>query len=79
MGPTTARAGVIFGCMGSPSNFGVEMSLTSSEPFAIGLAVMSAMELDAAALVAFAEVPEELLIPFDETLGVVSLGEGILW
>ena len=70
MGPATARAGVIVGCMGSPSIVGIVVSLTLSEPFAIGVAVMSAVELDAAALVALAGVPRLLLIPSGETLGV---------
>lgn len=75
MGPATAKAGVIFGCMGSPSILGVVVPLTLSEPLAIGVAVMNAVELDAAALVAFAGVPEVLLPPFDEALEVASLDE----
>ena len=54
MGPAKARAGVILGCMGSPSILGVVVPLTLSEPFTIGVAVASAVEFDAAALVAFA-------------------------
>lgn len=77
MGPVNARAGVIFGCIGSPSILGVVVPLTSSEPFAIGVAVVSAVELDAAALVALAGVPEVLLNPSDEASGVSSLGEGV--
>ena len=78
MGPATARAGVISGCMGSPSILGIVVPLTLSEPFAIGVAVVSAVELDAAALVAFAGVPEATLIPSDEVLGVASLGEDVV-
>ena len=74
MAPATARAGVIFGCMGSPSISGVVVPLTLSEPFAIGVAVMSD-EVDAAALDPFAGLPEVLLIPADEALGVDSLDE----
>lgn len=74
MAPATARAGVIFGCIGSPSISGVVVPLTLSEPFAIGVAVTSA-EVDAAALEAFAGLPEMLLVPADEALGVASLNE----
>lgn len=74
MAPATARAGVIFGCMGSPSISGVVVPLTLSEPFVIGVAVMSG-EVDAAALEAFTGLPEALLIPADEALGVDSLEE----
>ena len=70
MVPATARAGVILGCIGSPSILGVVVPLTPSEPLAIGVAVTSAVELDAAALVAFAGVPEVLLVPSDEENGV---------
>ncbi len=72
--PATARAGVIFGCMGSPSILGVVVPLTLSEPLGIGVAVMNAVELDAAAF----GVSEELLNPFDETLDVASLGEDVV-
>ena len=78
MGPTTAKAGVILGCMGSPSILGVVVPLTLSEPFAIGVAVMSVVELDAARLVAFAGVPEVTLIPSDEMFGVASLDEDVV-
>ena len=78
MGPVTARAGVIFGCIGSPSILGVVVPLTLSEPFAIGVAVMSAWELEAAALVALAEVVDVLLNPSDEALGVVSLSDVVV-
>lgn len=61
--------------MGSPSILGVLVPSTLSEPFAIGVAVMSAVEVNVAALVAFAEVPELLLVPSDGALGVDSLGE----
>lgn len=55
IGPAIARAGVILGCMGSPSILGVVvLPLTLSEPFTIGVAVTSAVEFDAAALVALA-------------------------
>ena len=54
MGPAKARAGVILGCIGSPSILGVVVPLTLSEPFTIGVAVTSAVELDAVALVALA-------------------------
>lgn len=74
MAPATARAGVIFGCMGSPWISGVVVPLTLSEPFAIGVAVTSA-EVAAAALEAFAGLPEVLLNSADEALGVDSLGE----
>ena len=74
MDPANARAGVIFGCMGSPSISGVVVPLTLSEPFAIGVAVMNA-EVDAAALEAFSGVSEVLLIPADEALDVASLEE----
>lgn len=75
MDPANARAGVIFGCMGSPSiSSGVVVPLTLSEPFAIGVAVMNA-EVDAAALAAFSGVSEVLLIPADEVLDVASLEE----
>lgn len=78
MGPVTARAGVIFGCIGSPSILGVVVLLTLSEPFAIGVAVMSAWELEAAALVALAGLLVVLLVPSDKALGVVSLSEGVV-
>lgn len=74
MTPATARAGVIFGCMGSPSISGVVVPLTLSEPLAIGVAVMSA-EVDAAASEAFAGLPEVLLSPAIEAPGVDSLDE----
>lgn len=74
MVPATARAGVIFGFMGSPSILGVVVPVTLSEPLAIGVAVMNAVELDAAAFIAFAGAPEVLLIPSDEELGVASPG-----
>ena len=69
---------MIFGCMGSPSILGVVVPLTLSEPFTIGVAVVNVVEVDAAALVAFAGVSGELLIPFDETLDVASLGENVV-
>ena len=70
--PATARAGVILGCMGSPSILGTVVPVTLSEPLAIGVAVTSAAELAAAALVALAGVPEALLISSVEELGVAS-------
>lgn len=78
MGPTTAKAGVIFGCMGSPSILGVVVPLTLSEPFTIGVAVMNGVDPDAAALVAFAGVRKVLLIPSDKASGVASLGEDVV-
>lgn len=78
MGPETARAGVIFGCMGSPSISGVVVPLTLSEPFAIGVAVTSGVELNAAALVTFDGFPETLLTPSDEALGVASPDDGVV-
>ena len=66
MMPAIAKPGVILGCIGSPSISGVVGPLTLSEPFGIGVAVTSADELDGAALVAFAEVPEVLLLPSGE-------------
>ena len=76
--PATARAGVIVGWMGNPSIFGTVVPLTLSEPLAIGVAVTSAEELDAAALVALAGVPEVLLIPSNEESEVASAGNGDL-
>lgn len=64
--------------MGSPSILGVVVSLALSEPFVIGVAVTSARELDAAALVTFAAVREELLIPSEEAFGVGSLDDGFV-
>lgn len=78
MGPAIAKAGVICGCIGSPLMLGVVVPLMLSEPFAIGVAVMSAVELDAAALVAFAGVLEVLLVPPDEALDVASLGKDVV-
>ena len=74
--PATARAGVILGCMGSPSILGTAVPVTLSEPLTIGVAVTSAVELDAAALVAFAGVPEALLISSVEEWGVASTDDG---
>lgn len=71
--PATAMAGVIFGFIGSPSILGVVVPVTLSEPFAIGVAVMNAIVLDAAAFMAFAGAPEVLLVPSDGKLGVASL------
>ena len=76
--PATARAGVMLGCMGSPSIFGTVVPLTPSEPLEIGVAVMIAVELDAAALVAFAGGSGVLLIPSEEELGVASLGDDVV-
>ena len=78
MGPATARAGVILGCMGNPSIFGTVVPLTLREPFGIGVAVTSAAVLEAAAAVAFAWVPEALLTPTDEDFGVASLGGDVV-
>ena len=73
--PAIAMPGVILGCIGSPSILGVVVPLTLSEPFGIGVAVTSADELDGAALVAFAEVSEVLLLPSDEDIDVTSLND----
>ena len=64
--------------MGSPSILGVVVPLTSSEPLAIGVAVTSAVELDAAALVAFAGGPEVLVNPLDMELEAASLMDDAL-
>ena len=77
MVPATARAGVILGCMGSPSILGVVVPVTLSEPLTIGVAVTSVEEVDAAALVAFAEVAEALVIPSDEDLDVALLDNDV--
>ena len=70
MGPAIARAGVILGCIGSPSILGAVVPLTLSEPFTIGVAVTSAVELDAAALVDLARFSEVLPIPSDGAMDV---------
>ena len=73
--PAIAKPGVILGCIGSPSILGVVVPLTLSEPFGIGVAVTSAEELDGAALVAFAEISEVLLLPSNEDSDVASLDD----
>lgn len=78
MGPATANAGVILGCMGSPSILGAVVPLTLSEPLTIGVAVTSAVELDATALVAVVGVSDVLLVPSDEELNVASLTEEVV-
>ena len=78
MMPAIAKPGVILGCIGSPSILGVVVPLTLSEPFGIGAAVTSADELDGAALVAFAEVSEVLLLPSEEDWDVTSLDDEVV-
>ena len=73
--PAIAKPGVILGCIGSPSILGVVVPLTLSEPFGIGVAVTSAEELDGAALVAFAEISEVLMLPSNEDSDVASLDD----
>lgn len=76
--PATARAGVMLGWMGSPSTLGTAVvPLTPSEPLGIGVAVTIAVELDAAALVAFAGGSGVLLIPSEEEVGVASRGDDV--
>ena len=73
--PAIAKPGVILGCIGSPSILGVVVPLTLSEPFGIGVAVTSAEELDGAALVAFAEISEVVLLASNEDSDVASLDD----
>lgn len=54
------------------------MPVILSEPLTIGVAVMRAAELDAAALVAVVGVPDVLLIPFDEEPGVAWLDDEVV-
>ena len=77
MGPATANAGVILGCIGSPSIMGVVVPLTLSEPFGIGAAVTSAGRLDAAAFVAVVGISNVLLVRSEEELGVASLADEV--